>query len=815
MAWKFNPFTGQFDLTAEEAISLTDIDDVTITSVSDLDLLQYDSATSNWVNRDISTILNGTYLKLDGSNANSNIDIGSYDFTTTGTGTFDYIVETTPTLLKLDQTTPQTVINGVPLLNTTPNGSADLKSFVNKEYVDLAVTSLGASYYMYDEDDATGYKTCYLNPSGDAETYIEGAGLSDNDYLGGWISAPGEAPTKLLKGIYDWFLTTEKTTGTKDLRVYWTLIERKADTSEVVIATSSNSNIITDKESYLVPLQLTEDYIPDSGSRIIGKLYADVSGGGNAPTIRIYYQGETSSRWEIPANSEIFQNIFVPYSGAVQNVDLGDKDFTTTGSTTTDDLTLTIGDNDNFKFYESPDNVHELLIQNQVSGALSRIAIKTKDNDGTDHNYLRIYGDTGENLLMGYSNTGMYVLGTNADPLKLYSAGNTDQLNLQTDGDVYMKNGLKIADGIYSATEGWMSIDTQGGDIYSGFDGNLAVSASSFGLFYTGDPILFWGDQEWGDDPYVDIKTRVLFEDELRIKNDNKKIYIGAGDDASIYYSGTGMVINPKEIGSGGLSVLGDITTTGAVNAGTITATGNGTFDELTITNSTQNYKFAESLYTDDILTLESQSSGVNFDMQFLTKDKDGTDKIRLFFYNKGQRGVTDYERLAIAKTNTQASILVQAGGTGVKRSFYLNANGIDIDSDGTLNLEAGTTGVRSTTIYNDTTSNSPNVYISGTGWLQHSSVSSKRYKENIQDINNSEVIYQLRPVTFNSKCEDDDPNKLYYGLIAEEIQKTIPSAVYLNDKGEVEGYDFQMIMALMLKEIQRLKVRIDELERK
>jgi len=39
--------------------------------------------------------------------------------------------------------------------------------------------------------------------------------------------------------------------------------------------------------------------------------------------VRIYYQGGTSSRWEIPANSEIFKNIFVPYSGAVQDVDLG------------------------------------------------------------------------------------------------------------------------------------------------------------------------------------------------------------------------------------------------------------------------------------------------------------------------------------------------------------------------------------------------------------------------------------------------------------------------------------------------------------
>lgn len=235
--------------------------------------------------------------------------------------------------LKLDQTSPQSVINDVPLLETTPNGSSDIKSFVNKEYVDLAVSSLGAVYYMYDEDDATGYKTCYLEPSSDAETYIEETGVVNDQYLGGWISASGEAPDKLLKGVYDWYVTIEKTnpTGSQSLRVYWKMFERKSDSTEVEIATSSLSNEIDGKSTYLVPLQLDSDYIPGSGSRIVGKLYANVTGSGTAPDLRIYYQGNTSSRWEIPANTEIFQNIFVPYSGATKDVDLGSNNLITTG----------------------------------------------------------------------------------------------------------------------------------------------------------------------------------------------------------------------------------------------------------------------------------------------------------------------------------------------------------------------------------------------------------------------------------------------------------------------------------------------------
>ena len=291
--------------------SINDLSDVDTTGVANGKVLKYNSTSSKWEAED------DNITSPAGSDGQLQYNDGGSFGGTSGL-TWD------------DANNELTIPEGY--LTTTPTGSADIKSLVNKEYVDLAVTSLGATYYMYDEDDATGYKTCYLDPSSDAETYIEKSNLTDDDYIGGWISAVGEAPAKLLKGVYNWYLTLEKPSGTKTLRVYWKLIERKSDDSETVIATSSNSNEIDTKANYLVPLQLDDDYIPDSGSRIVGKLYADVSGGGSIPTIRVYYQGNTSSRWEIPANSEIFKTIFVPYEGAVKDVNLGSYDLTTTGN---------------------------------------------------------------------------------------------------------------------------------------------------------------------------------------------------------------------------------------------------------------------------------------------------------------------------------------------------------------------------------------------------------------------------------------------------------------------------------------------------
>ena len=57
----------------------------------------------------------------------------------------------------------------------------------------------------------------------------------------------------------------------------------------------------------------------------------------------------------------------------------------------------------------------------------------------------------------------------------------------------------------------------------------------------------------------------------LRLQADNLKEMFGAADDSSIYYDATNLVINPKEVGSGNLNVLGDID----LNANNFYSTGN------------------------------------------------------------------------------------------------------------------------------------------------------------------------------------------------------------------------------------------------
>ena len=86
---------------------------------------------------------------------------------------------------------------------------------------------------------------------------------------------------------------------------------------------------------------------------------------------------------------------------------------------------------------------------------------------------------------------------------------------------------------------------------------------------------------------------------------------------------------------------------------------------------------------------------------------------------------------------------------------------------------------------------------------------SSRKYKTQIEDMENVDWLYSLKPVNFVYK-EDKSKSK-QYGLIAEEVDQVNKSFVFYNDKGEPETVLYDRLTAPMLKAIQEQKMIIQQ----
>ena len=133
--------------------------------------------------------------------------------------------------------------------------------------------------------------------------------------------------------------------------------------------------------------------------------------------------------------------------------------------------------------------------------------------------------------------------------------------------------------------------------------------------------------------------------------------------------------------------------------------------------------------------------------------------------------------------------------------------------------------------VYNVTTSGAANVNVQSSGAVLRST-SSEKYKKNIEDmeLSHAQVILNLRPVYYKSKCELDNPDHSHWGFIAEEVEKVDPRLVLYknvnityNDEGmpveevletpEPEGVQYDRLTPAIVKLLQEQQKTIEALE--
>lgn len=188
--------------------------------------------------------------------------------------------------------------------------------------------------------------------------------------------------------------------------------------------------------------------------------------------------------------------------------------------------------------------------------------------------------------------------------------------------------------------------------------------------------------------------------------------------------------------------------------------------------------------------------------------------------------------------TDTGYSGITINGDTGHLYLIQNNQKNIELHPDGnvisnmlTANTQITNYGksylddeIRTKGTYNKTTSSSPNMYITSSGWLKRSTnTSSQRYKKDIKDLQNEELnperLYNLKVKQFKytekyqPPKEDIRYNKDLVGFIAEDVEEVYPIAVDYNEDGQVENWNERYMIPPMLNLIQKLNKRVKILE--
>ena len=149
---------------------------------------------------------------------------------------------------------------------------------------------------------------------------------------------------------------------------------------------------------------------------------------------------------------------------------------------------------------------------------------------------------------------------------------------------------------------------------------------------------------------------------------------------------------------------------------------------------------------------------------------------------------------------------------SGNQNSLDIRAsNGYIVLSDGDGNPRAYWDNTGQTwlpALYAQTSASSANLLIGASGNLARST-SALKYKQDVRDLESINVD-QIRAVRYKSKCEGDDQTKDHFGVIADEVDAAgITELVNYGANGEVEGFQYERLTVVLLKEIQSLRKRL------
>lgn len=201
----------------------------------------------------------------------------------------------------------------------------EVQASISGSVVDIYVsgTSQGATsniYFLISGSAGIGsYDLMTVSfPTGNF-TFYQSAISATGTIIQTWITESNQPNTAFISdGIYHLHVHATRTNGTQTVKLLYQLFKRTSGGSETLLVTSELSPAVPtsetefDLENFLVEQQL------NTSDRLVVKVYGVPSGGGSTPTIQLKAEGNTLSRFEIPAVATVTSNIQVQDEGILQ-----------------------------------------------------------------------------------------------------------------------------------------------------------------------------------------------------------------------------------------------------------------------------------------------------------------------------------------------------------------------------------------------------------------------------------------------------------------------------------------------------------------
>jgi len=205
-----------------------------------------------------------------------------------------------------------------------------------KAYVDLAVASLDLNEFFTATADALGGLYCVMDTAESAAGTVVSPTITSSTTTGifNWITPAGHPHlTRLIAGVYDihtHLLYTKGAGSARTTTVYCELYTTDAaGGTQVKVGTSAATAELTTSDTfYDIYMNLGTEVTMATTDRLALKFFAVTTGGTADTTVTMTVGGTADPHLSISIQGQELDQIFVPYTGATHDLDMGSFNIT-------------------------------------------------------------------------------------------------------------------------------------------------------------------------------------------------------------------------------------------------------------------------------------------------------------------------------------------------------------------------------------------------------------------------------------------------------------------------------------------------------